>query len=79
MRTGDLCASGTLSGPTRDSWGSLLELSVNGAEPLALGQSGEKRGFIQDGDELTIRGWAVGGGASKKIGFGAASGTILPA
>ena len=76
MRTGDLCASGTLSGPTRDSWGSLLELSVNGAEPLALGQSGEKRGFIQDGDELTIRGWA---GASKKIGFGAASGTILPA
>jgi fumarylacetoacetase len=50
---------------------------VNGTEPIPVGKNGETRGFIQDGDELTIRGWANSKGA--KIGFGAATGTILPA
>jgi fumarylacetoacetase len=72
MRSGDLCASGTLSGPTQDSLGSLLELSLNGANPIAVGDA--KRAFIEDGDELIIKGKALGG----KIGFGQCAGVVLP-
>jgi len=76
MRSGDLLGSGTISGPTRAEFGSLMELSWNGAQPLVLG-TGENRSFIEDGDTLTLRGHAQGDGY--RIGFGACSGTILPA
>ncbi len=76
MRTGDLLGSGTISGPERTNRGSLLELTRNGQEPLTL-PDGQTRGFIEDGDQLTIRGYAHGAGY--RIGFGDCSGEILPA
>ena len=76
MRVGDLIGSGTISGPEKDSRGSLLELSWAGQEPLTL-DTGETRTFLEDGDVLTLRGAAHGVGY--KVGFGACTGTILPA
>jgi fumarylacetoacetase len=76
MSVGDLLGSGTISGPGRDEVGSLLELTMNGAEPVTL-ETGEKRGFLEDGDRVTLRGWCQG--PSYRIGFGACSGEILPA
>ncbi|HDR9169891.1 TPA: fumarylacetoacetase [Burkholderia vietnamiensis] len=75
-RVGDLMGSGTISGPTRDSFGSLLELTWNGKEPLVL-KGGGSRTFIEDGDELTLAGWCEGDGY--RIGFGTCTGKILPA
>lgn len=75
-RVGDLMGSGTVSGPTPDSCGSLLELTWNGQRPLTL-QSGEQRTFIEDGDELVLRGWCQGEGY--RVGFGECAGRILPA
>lgn len=75
-RVGDLMGSGTISGPTQDSLGSLLEMTSNGRDPLTL-DSGEKRAFIEDGDALILRGWCEGDGF--RVGFGECSGTILPA
>ncbi len=76
MRTGDLLGSGTISGPTRDSRGSLLELSWGGREPLRL-DTGETRSFLEDGDTVTLVGRAQADGC--RIGFGECTGTILPA
>lgn len=76
MRVGDLLGSGTISGPTKDSRGSLLELSWGGKEPLDLANGGT-RTFLEDGDTLTLRGAAQGDGY--RIGFGECAGTILPA
>ena len=76
MRVGDLLGSGTISGPTKESRGSLLELSWGGKEPLTL-DTGETRTFLEDGDTLTLRGSAKGDGY--RIGFGACTGQILPA
>ena len=75
-RVGDLMGSGTISGPTLDSSGSLLELTWNGARPLAL-EGGGTRTFIVDGDELTLAGWCEGDGY--RVGFGTCVGKILPA
>jgi fumarylacetoacetase len=75
-RVGDLMGSGTISGPTTDSYGSLLELTWNGQNPLALKEGGT-RTFIEDGDELTLAGWCQGEGY--RVGFGTCSGEILPA
>lgn len=75
-RVGDLMGSGTISGPTRDSLGSLLEMTFNGREPITL-KGGGRRSFIEDGDELTLRGWCQGRGY--RIGFGSCTGTVLPA
>jgi fumarylacetoacetase len=75
MNTGDLLGSGTISGPTRDSRGSLLELSWGGKEPIAV--DGGTRCFIEDGDTLTLRGHCRGDGYT--IGFGDCSGKLLPA
>ncbi|MFX1695444.1 fumarylacetoacetase [Paraburkholderia sp. A1RO-5L] len=75
-RVGDLMGSGTISGPTPDSFGSLLELTWNGKHPLEL-KSGGTRGFIEDGDELTLAGWCQGEGY--RVGFGECVGKILPA
>jgi fumarylacetoacetase len=75
MRTGDLLASGTISGPAGSSYGSLLELTWRGTKPIQL-PSGERR-FIQDGDTIIIRGWCQGDGY--RIGFGDVRGKVLPA
>jgi len=77
VRTGDFYASGTVSGPEREQRGCLLELSWGGAEPLAL-PDGSVRGFLEDGDEVTITATAPGAGGTR-IGFGEVSGRILPA
>jgi fumarylacetoacetase len=73
LRTGDLFGSGTISGPGRDERGSLLELSWNGAEPIAL-DDGSTRTFLQDGDEVVLRG--SGGDA---VVLGEVRGRIEPA
>jgi fumarylacetoacetase len=75
-RVGDLMGSGTISGPTPDSLGSLLEMTFNGREPITL-ETGEKRAFIEDGDELDLRGSCQGDGY--RVGFGHCSGVVLPA
>ena len=76
-RTGDLYASGTVSGPDRDQRGCLLELSWGGAEPLTLAD-GSVRTFLQDADEVTITATAPGASGAR-IGFGEVTGQILPA
>nr|WP_315592844.1 fumarylacetoacetase [uncultured Cupriavidus sp.] len=76
VRIGDLMGSGTISGTTADSCGSLLETTRNGAEPVALAD-GVKRGFLEDGDTVTMSGWCQGDGY--RVGFGDVTGTILPA
>jgi fumarylacetoacetase len=76
LRTGDLLASGTISGKAPDSYGSLLELSWKGTKPLAFA-NGETRTFLQDGDRVTMTGWCQGDGY--RLGFGEVTGKILPA
>lgn len=76
VRVGDLMGSGTISGTAPDSFGSLLELTRNGAQPLAL-QGGVTRGFLQDGDEVVMTGWCQGDGY--RVGFGEVAGRIAPA
>lgn len=75
MNTGDLLGSGTISGPHKSQFGSLLEMSWGGSVPFAL-DTGETRSFIEDGDTLTLSGWAQGDGY--RIGFGECVGKILP-
>ena len=76
MQTGDLLASGTISGPTPDSLGSMLELAWKGTRPIQL-PNGETRVFLQDGDRVTMTGWCQGDGY--RIGFGDVTGRVLPA
>jgi fumarylacetoacetase len=76
MHAGDLLGSGTISGTEKTAFGSLLEITWGGKEPLAL-DSGETRTFIEDGDTLTLHGHAQGDGYI--IGFGSCEGTIQPA
>jgi fumarylacetoacetase len=75
-RPGDLFASGTVSGPDRDQGGCLLELSWDGAEPLALAD-GSVRSYLEDGDEVTISATAPAADGGR-IGFGEVTGQILP-
>jgi fumarylacetoacetase len=75
--TGDLFASGTVSGPTPGSEGSLIELTWRGERPLTL-PDGCHRSFLADGDRVTLRGWAGGDGRSR-IDLGEVSGTVVPA
>ena len=77
LRTGDLYASGTVSGPEPDQRGSLLELSWGGAEPITLAD-GSVRTFLEDGDQVTITASAPGP-AGSRIGIAEVSGKILPA
>ena len=74
LQPGDLLASGTISGPSETSRGSMLELTWRGANPLQL-PSGETRKWLEDGDRLTISGWAEREG--HRVGFGEVSGRIL--
>jgi fumarylacetoacetase len=77
LRTGDLFASGTVSGPSRDQRGCLLELTWNGEEPLNL-PDGTQRTFLEDGDTVTVRATAPGTDGSR-ISFGEVTGTVRPA
>ena len=76
LRPGDLLGTGTISGPTPNSLGCLLELTQGGRSPLTL-SDGTPRRFLEDGDQLTLTGWCPGAGY--RVGFGQASGVILPA
>ncbi len=76
LRTGDLFASGTVSGPAKDERGSFLELSWNGSEPVTL-DDGTTRRFLEDGDEVTVTAWAPGADGSR-IGFGEVRGRVVP-
>lgn len=77
LQPGDLFGSGTQSGPTREQFGSMLELSWGGKTPIELA-NGEKRSFLEDGDTLILKGACVREGFAR-IGFGEAAGTVLPA
>jgi fumarylacetoacetase len=77
MRTGDLLASGTVSGADKSARGCLLELTSRGKEPVTL-PSGEQRRFLEDGDEVILRGFCEREGF-RRIGLGSCSGKILPA
>lgn len=75
LQPGDLLASGTISGPTEDSRGCMLELTWRGANPVSL-PAGETRKWLEDGDRLTVTGWCEGDGY--RVGFGEVTGQILP-
>jgi len=77
LRPGDLLGSGTLSGNTPDAFGSLMELTQAGKQPVAL-PGGETRAFLEDGDEVLMRGRCEKPGAAS-LGFGAAKGVVFPA
>ena len=76
VNVGDLMGSGTISGSTKDSYGSLLELTWNTTAPLTLA-NGEQRGFLQDGDTVIMKGHAEKDGM--RVGFGEVRNSILPA
>lgn len=76
VEVGDMYASGTISGHEKDSFGSMLELTWRGTEPLKL-NDGQERKFINDHDVVTMRGWAEKDGV--RVGFGEVVGKILPA
>ncbi|MEI5102233.1 fumarylacetoacetase [Streptomyces sp. PmtG] len=75
LRTGDLYGSGTVSGPSADQFGSLIELTWNGRDPLEL-PSG-KRTFLEDGDIVTLSAWAPGPGGTR-VGLGEVTGRVAP-
>ena len=77
LRTGDLYASGTISGPRKDQRGSFIELSWGGAEPLLLAD-GASRTFLQDGDVVALTATAPGTG-SGRISLGEVTGRVEPA
>ena len=77
LEAGDLFGSGTISGPDKSSWGSLLELTERGREVLTL-PSGEQRRFIEDGDEIIFCGFCAKQGFAR-IGFGECRAVVLPA
>ncbi len=76
MSGGDMLASGTISGPDKGSFGSMLEITWRGTEPIVL-PGGAERKFLADGDTVTMSGWCQGDGY--RVGFGEVSNTILPA
>lgn len=76
VRAGDMMGSGTISGPTKDSYGSLLELTWRGQNPIRLAD-GSERTFIEDNDTVILRGYCEND--KVRIGFGDCSGKVLPA
>ena len=76
VRSGDMMGSGTISGPTKDSYGSMLELTWRGQNPIKL-SDGSERKFINDNDTVILRGYCQND--SVRIGFGDCSGKVLPA
>ena len=77
LRPGDLLGTGTLSSPTEDGFGSLLEITQGGRKPIELA-SGETRRFLENGDEVILRARARRDGVAP-IGFGECRATVLPA
>ena len=77
LAPGDLLGTGTLSDPTLDQAGALIELTVGGKQPLTL-PNGQTRGFLEGGDAVVLRGWCEKDGTAR-IGFGECRGTVLPA
>ena len=77
LRAGDLIGSGTVSGPEKGNRGCLLELAWKGTQPVEL-PTGETRRFLEDGDEVTLRGWCEAPGF-RRIGLGECRGVITPA
>ena len=77
LQTGDLLGSGTVSGPTPEQAGAIIELTKGGKEPITL-DNGERRAFLQDGDAVILRGWCQREGFAR-IGFGESRGEVLPA
>ena len=77
LQPGDLLGSGTISGEAKGSRGCLLELTAGGTDPLLL-PDGEQRGFLEDGDEVLLRGYCKSPGA-RRIGLGECRGLVLPA
>ncbi|OWY25584.1 fumarylacetoacetase [Sphingobacteriales bacterium UPWRP_1] len=78
INAGDMLASGTISGPTPNSFGSMLELTWRGTKPLTLSDGAERK-FIADGDTVIMKGYAQYPGNGLRIGFGEVSGKVLPA
>jgi fumarylacetoacetase len=76
VRSGDMMGSGTISGPTKDSYGSMLELSWKGQNSVLL-KNGKERKFIQDNDTIIMRAFSEKDG--QRIGFGECIGKVLPA
>ena len=76
MRIGDMCASGTISGTTSNSYGSMLELTWRGTKPIAM-PDGSERKFIMDGDTVIMKGHCEKNGI--RIGFGDVTAKVLPA
>lgn len=76
VEVGDIYASGTISGSEQNSFGSMLELTWRGQNPLKM-NDGQERKFIEDNDVVTMKGWAEKDG--KRVGFGEVTGKILPA
>ena len=77
LQAGDLLGSGTLSGPSLDQAGALIELTAGGKNPITLA-NGETRTFLEDGDTIILKAWCEKPGAAR-IGFGECVGTVLPA
>jgi fumarylacetoacetase len=76
IRIGDLMASGTISGPTAESFGSMLELAWKGTKPVKM-SDGTERKFINDNDTVIMHGYSEKDGV--RIGFGEVKGKVLPA
>lgn len=77
IESADLYASGTISGESEDSYGSMLELCWRGSKPITLQETGETRTFIEDGDTVTMTAWCQGEGY--RVGFGEVSTQVVPA
>jgi fumarylacetoacetase len=77
LQPGDLLGTGTISGPTPEEAGAIVELSRGGTVAIDLPGTGEERRFLEDGDKVIFRGWCEKPGAVR-IGFGACSGEVLP-
>ena len=76
VEVGDMMGSGTISGPTPDSYGSMLEIAWNATKPVTLA-GGETRSFIEDGDTVIMKGYSEKDGI--RVGFGEVRGKVLPA
>ena len=75
MESGDIFASGTISGATKSEYGSILEITWGGTDPILL-ENGEQRKFLRDYDKIIIKGWCQGNGY--RIGFGILDGQVMP-
>ena len=76
VEIGDMMGSGTISGPTPDSYGSMLEIAWNATKPVTL-DNGELRTFIEDGDTVIMKGYSEKDGV--RVGFGEVRGKVMPA